>query len=100
MRCHEIVVPGFCDHIDLPRRKLSILGIEVARDNAEFRDRVKVGNNRRACIYIFFCVAPVHAEVVRRLPLSIHRNRAGVERPRWIENGRAHVLNGVGADCR
>ena len=94
----ESVVAGFCNHADLTAAKLSILGVEVARHDAKLRNRIQVGNDRRTCVHVFFRVAAIHVEVIRSLTLPVHGNRAGIERTRWIENRRAHVLDGIGPD--
>ncbi len=94
----ESVVAGFCNHADLPAAELPILGVEVARHNAKLGNRIQVGNDRRARIHILFRVAAVHAEVVCGLPLPVDGNRAGIQRARWIENRRAHILHSARPD--
>ena len=92
------MLPDFVMTLIWPPLKFSILGVEVARDDAKLRDCVEIGNDGGAGIHVFFRVAAVHAEVVGGFPLPVDGDRSGIERSGGIKNRRSHVLHGAGAD--
>ena len=87
------VRPRFGNHINLPAAKFPILSIEIIRQNAKLGDRIKIRNNRRAHIHVFFHVAAVHDEAIRKFPLSINRNRSRIQIARRRKHARAHILH-------
>ncbi len=55
----ERVGAGLCDYVDLAAAEISKLGIEVIRDDAELRDRVKVGDKRSPIVNAFFRIRAI-----------------------------------------
>src|ERR1700733_4791140 len=100
------IASGFGDDADLATAVLAIFSVEVAGDDAEFRNRIQVGYDGRAGIHVFFHVAAVHAEVVGRLALAVDGLVARVERAGRVGNSPAYVLDraagdgGLGSDAR
>jgi len=68
----ELVASGFCDDADLAAAELSVLGVEVAGDDAELGDGVEIWNDGRAGVDVFFGVASVDDEGVGELALAVH----------------------------
>jgi hypothetical protein len=77
----EPVGAGLGDYADLSAGKLSVLGIEVAGDDAELGDRIEVGNDGGAGVHVLLDVAAVDAEVVGEFPLAVDGDGAGIQVP-------------------
>src|ERR1700691_2550344 len=95
-----LIGPGLSNHVDLSAAKLAIFGIEIARENAELGNRIKVRHNRSAHVYVFLGIAPIYDEGVRKLALSIDRNGAGGQIAGRRKKACADILNRICIDGR
>ena len=91
----QIVCSGLRGDDDLPTAEVSVLCAEIARENAEFRDRIKIGHHARDVVEVLFDRAAVHRKAICSLPLTADRNIAGVEIARWRSGGATRHHDGI-----
>ena len=89
----KCVRAGFRHDVDLAAAELAVFRIEVVREDPELRDGIEVRNDRRAHVDVFFHVASIHEESVRKLPLAVDGNGAGIQIAGGGECAGTHVLD-------
>jgi hypothetical protein len=58
--------------VDLAAAVIPILGVKLVGDNAKFRNRIEIGNDRGPVGLAFFHVRAVHHESIRGFALPVH----------------------------
>jgi hypothetical protein len=74
-----LVRAGFGYHIDLSAAVLAVLCVEIACQEAELGDGIKVGNDGGSGVDHFFDVASIHDEGVGEFALAVDGNRAVIQ---------------------
>ncbi len=94
----KCVRAGFRHHIDLAAAELAVFRVEVIRQNPELRDGIEVRNDCRAHIDVFFHVASIHEECVRKFPLAVDGNGPGIQITGRRKRARADILHRARGD--
>src|SRR5215471_11464958 len=99
----EGVRPRLSYDIDLAAAIVSVLRVEVVGDDAEFRNGVEIGNDRRAVVFALFHVRSVNHETVGRLTLSVDGLISSIQTAIYgpvVEAGSACIRGAVRGNSR
>ena len=88
----KLVGARFCDHVDLSAAVASVFCVEVAGKDAELGNGVEIRNDRSARVHVFFGVAAIHDEGIRKLALAVDRNRSRIKTAGGRKRADADVL--------
>ena len=99
----EVVRARLGHDIDLTAAVVSVFRVEVIGDDAEFGNRIQIGNDRRTVRLAFLNVRTVHHESIGGLALTVDRLAAGIQSTvHWaiVDTGHAGVGGGVRRNAR
>ena len=74
----KLVASRFGDDGDHAAIVVSVLGVEVVGQYAEFFDRIEVGNNGSAAVHMFLHIDAIHHESIRGFALAVDGEIAGI----------------------